>query len=91
MVNYRIIFFELLECEIKYKDENSQTSQDKYIFIPKERYHIPMYLNERKVEVGDIQKYTFYEKIDQIPYKVDLKTLQKYESRIGNERVVRKY
>jgi hypothetical protein len=49
-----------------------------------------MHLNERKIEVGDVDRYTIIEKIDQIPYKIDLKTMKKFENRVGNHPIVRK-
>jgi hypothetical protein len=65
-------------------------SKEKYIFLPKERYHIPMHMNDKKFEEADIERYTVIEKIDQVPYKIDLNTLKKYESRVGNQPIVRK-
>jgi hypothetical protein len=61
---------------------------EKYIYLPKERYHIPMYLNERKFEVGDVERYTVTEKNDEVPYKVDMKTLTKLQTRKGFEKIV---
>ena len=89
-LNFRIIFFELLECEIKYKYETSQLTIDKYIFLPKERYHIPMYMGEKPITNEDRQRYTIVETIDDRPFKVDLATMNKYQSRIGNEKIVKK-
>ena len=65
-------------------------SKEKYIFLPKDRYHIPMHLNEVKFEEADIEKYAYVEKIDRVPYKIDLNTLKKYESREANQVLVRK-
>jgi hypothetical protein len=63
-------------------------SREKYIFLPKERYHIPMHMNDQKFEEADIERYTVIEKIDQVPYKIDLNTLKKYENRVGNQPIV---
>ena len=58
------------------------------IYLPKERYHIPMFMNEKKVEVGDIEKYTVVERIENRPFKVDLKTLTKYNTKVGTDLIV---
>ncbi len=49
-----------------------------------------MHMNDKKFEEADIERYTVIEKIDQVPYKIDLNTLKKYESRVGNQPIVRK-
>lgn len=47
-----------------------------------------MHLNERKVEVGDMEKYMIRETIDEVPYKIDMKTLTKLNTRKGFESIV---
>lgn len=47
-----------------------------------------MFMNEKKVEVGDIEKYTVVERIENRPFKVDLKTLTKYNTKVGTELIV---
>ena len=78
----------MLEFDFKYKQETSKISSEKYIFLPKERYHIPMHINERKVEIGDVERYTVVEKIDDRPYKIDLKTLSRINTKIGTNKIV---
>ena len=47
-----------------------------------------MYMGDKPITNEDKERYMIVEKIDDRPFKVDLATLNKYQSRIGNEKIV---